>query len=435
MAPTILTTPSSADTDEKSAHASSGSAAVHRCNAHAPCALGPYTRANVAAVCLGSSASDSTPAACHTPRSCAAASASAASDASSRRTAAGSAASHRTTRTPAPLAPSSAHSAAAPRASAPSSDASTSADAPRDSASQRAVSSPSPPVPPVTSITAFASRGTLKPPPDHSSSDSPGGVLPVVSIHGQPTGANPSLDAQPSGSEGSSARAVRAKPHEPAVATPTAERALLAANDADSSHTVGGAPCEPAIEDTSCRARIRAGSGKSESAVATTMTGRSLASSVFGALSRCCKAGSLVLPSSRMAPAPAELPPGASRHAVWYMCRRQPKRSSLVTSSDASDPSLSSPTTFSTVPSASINPFKGIPSTPSASDNWSRKSTICIEVRPSDSYLLLGSTVEPLTSVRIRQAVSTAGPPLPLAVNAILLGTDGSVSSLTNSKR
>eukprot|EP00964_Phaeocystis_antarctica_P109117 scaffold73607_cov68-Phaeocystis_antarctica.AAC.1 len=54
-------------------------------------------------------------------------------------------------RTAAPLAPSSAHSAAPPRASAPLRDASTSAGAPRDSASQRAVSSPSPPVPPVSS--------------------------------------------------------------------------------------------------------------------------------------------------------------------------------------------------------------------------------------------------------------------------------------------
>ena len=67
-----------------------------------------------------------------------------------RRTAAGSAASHRAMRTSAPLAPSSAHSAPPPRASAPLRDASTSADAPRDSASQRAVSSPSPPVPPVS---------------------------------------------------------------------------------------------------------------------------------------------------------------------------------------------------------------------------------------------------------------------------------------------
>eukprot|EP00964_Phaeocystis_antarctica_P088952 scaffold56656_cov67-Phaeocystis_antarctica.AAC.1 len=54
-------------------------------------------------------------------------------------------------RTAAPLAPSSAHSVAAPRACAPLRDASTSAGAPRDSASQRAVSSPSPPVPPVSS--------------------------------------------------------------------------------------------------------------------------------------------------------------------------------------------------------------------------------------------------------------------------------------------
>eukprot|EP00964_Phaeocystis_antarctica_P045533 scaffold26219_cov82-Phaeocystis_antarctica.AAC.1 len=87
MAPACPAPPSSAATDEKSAHASSGSAAVHRCNAHAPCALGPYTRASVAAVCLASSASDSTPAACHTPRSTAAP----AVHASSRRTAAGSA--------------------------------------------------------------------------------------------------------------------------------------------------------------------------------------------------------------------------------------------------------------------------------------------------------------------------------------------------------
>eukprot|EP00964_Phaeocystis_antarctica_P049479 scaffold28697_cov49-Phaeocystis_antarctica.AAC.1 len=87
MAPTCPAPPSSAATDEKSAHASSGSAAVHRCNAHAPCALGPYTRASIAAVCRASSASDNTPAACHTPRSCAAP----AADASSRHTAAGSA--------------------------------------------------------------------------------------------------------------------------------------------------------------------------------------------------------------------------------------------------------------------------------------------------------------------------------------------------------
>eukprot|EP00964_Phaeocystis_antarctica_P158510 scaffold129195_cov65-Phaeocystis_antarctica.AAC.1 len=112
MAPTCPAPPSSAATEEKNAHASSGSAVVHRCKAHAPCALGPYTRASVAAVCLGSSASDSTPAACHTPRSCAVASAAPPADrASSRRTAAGSAASQRAMRTAAPLAPSSAHSA------------------------------------------------------------------------------------------------------------------------------------------------------------------------------------------------------------------------------------------------------------------------------------------------------------------------------------
>eukprot|EP00964_Phaeocystis_antarctica_P002991 scaffold1589_cov56-Phaeocystis_antarctica.AAC.1 len=169
---------------------------------------------------------------------------------------------------------------------------------------------------------ALASRGTLKPSPDHSSSGSPGGTPPVVSIHGQPTGAKPSLDAQPSGSAGSSARAAHAKPHEPAVATPTAERALLTANDADSSHTIGGAACEPVIEDTSCRARASAGSGKSDSVAATTMMGRSIASSACGALSRRNTAGSLELPSSRMAPAPAELRSGASCHAVWYMCRR-----------------------------------------------------------------------------------------------------------------
>ena len=69
MAPTCPGPPSSAATDEKSAHASSGSAAVPRCNAHAPCALGPYTRVSVAAVCLASNASDSTPATCHTPHS------------------------------------------------------------------------------------------------------------------------------------------------------------------------------------------------------------------------------------------------------------------------------------------------------------------------------------------------------------------------------
>eukprot|EP00964_Phaeocystis_antarctica_P153467 scaffold121756_cov69-Phaeocystis_antarctica.AAC.1 len=92
MAPTCPAPPSSAATDEKSAHASSGSAAVHRCNAHPPCTLGPYTRASVAAVCRASSASDSTPAACHTPRTCAAAGAAPPADrASSRRTAAGSA--------------------------------------------------------------------------------------------------------------------------------------------------------------------------------------------------------------------------------------------------------------------------------------------------------------------------------------------------------
>eukprot|EP00964_Phaeocystis_antarctica_P139483 scaffold104274_cov73-Phaeocystis_antarctica.AAC.1 len=55
--------------------------------------------------------------------------------------------------------------------------------------------------------------------------------------------------------------------------------------------------------------------------------------------------------------------------------------------------------------------FHRTSSTPSASDNWSRNCTICIEVRPSDSYLVLGSTVEPVTSVRIRQAFSTAEPP------------------------
>eukprot|EP00964_Phaeocystis_antarctica_P109118 scaffold73608_cov73-Phaeocystis_antarctica.AAC.1 len=125
---------------------------------------------------------------------------------------------------------------------------------------------------------ALASRGTLKPLPDHSSSGSPGGASPVVSIHGQGTGADPSLDAQPSGSAGSSTRAARAKPHEPAVATPTAERVLLAANDADNSHAIRGATCEPAIEDTSRRARASAGSGKSDSVAATTMMGRSLAS-------------------------------------------------------------------------------------------------------------------------------------------------------------
>eukprot|EP00964_Phaeocystis_antarctica_P073064 scaffold44803_cov72-Phaeocystis_antarctica.AAC.2 len=319
MAPTCPAPPSSAATDEKSVHASSGSAA---------------TRASVAAVCLASSASDSTPAACHTPHS-GAAPAVHASDASSQRTAAGSAASHRAMRTAAPLAPSSAHSAAPPRASAPLRDASTSADAPRDSASQRAVSSPSPPVPPVNnwplpafgtlpsaSITAFASRGTLKPPRDHSSSGSPGGAPPVASIHCQATGANPSFDAQPSGSVGSSTRAARAKPKDPAVATPTAVHALLTANDTDSSHTIGGAACDPAIEDTSCRARASAGSGKSDSVAETTMTGRSFASSACGALSRRNTAGSLELPSSRMAPAPEELPPGALCHAVLYRCRR-----------------------------------------------------------------------------------------------------------------
>eukprot|EP00964_Phaeocystis_antarctica_P013556 scaffold7437_cov66-Phaeocystis_antarctica.AAC.1 len=169
---------------------------------------------------------------------------------------------------------------------------------------------------------ALARRGTLKLLPDHSTSGSPGGAPPAVSIHGQATGANPSFDAQPSGSAGSSARAARAKPHEPAAATPTAVRALLAANDTDSSHTIGGAACEPVIEDTSCRARASAGSGKSASVAATTMMGRSLASSACGALSRRNTAGSLELPSSRIAPAPAELPPRDSCHAVWYMCRR-----------------------------------------------------------------------------------------------------------------
>eukprot|EP00964_Phaeocystis_antarctica_P008642 scaffold4673_cov63-Phaeocystis_antarctica.AAC.2 len=169
---------------------------------------------------------------------------------------------------------------------------------------------------------AFASRGTLTPPPDHSSSDSPGGAPPAVSIHGQPTGANPLLDAQPSGSAGSSARAARAKPHEPAISTPTADCALLTASDTDSSHTVGGAACKPVIEDTSCRARASAESGKSDSVAATTMTGRSFASSACGALSRRNTAESFKLPSSRIDPAPAELPPGASCHAVWYMCRR-----------------------------------------------------------------------------------------------------------------
>eukprot|EP00964_Phaeocystis_antarctica_P163437 scaffold139603_cov139-Phaeocystis_antarctica.AAC.2 len=143
-----------------------------------------------------------------------------------------------------------------------------------------------------------------------------------MSIQGQPTGSNPSFDAQPSGSAGSSARATRAKPHEPAVATPTAKRALLTANDTDSNHTVGGAACGLVIEDTSCRARASAGSGKSDSVAATTMTGRSFASSACGALSRRNMTGSLELPSSRIAPAPAELPPRASCHAVWYMCRR-----------------------------------------------------------------------------------------------------------------
>eukprot|EP00964_Phaeocystis_antarctica_P029840 scaffold16824_cov81-Phaeocystis_antarctica.AAC.2 len=163
---------------------------------------------------------------------------------------------------------------------------------------------------------AFVSRGTLNPSPDHSTSDSPGSAPPVVSIHCQATAADPSLDAQPSGSDGSSARAARAKPHEPAVATPTAVRALLAANDTDSSHTIGGAACEPVIEDTSCRARASAGSGKSDSVAATTMTGRLFASSACGALSRRNTAGSLELPSSNIAPPPAELPPGALRHAV-----------------------------------------------------------------------------------------------------------------------
>eukprot|EP00964_Phaeocystis_antarctica_P031539 scaffold17836_cov61-Phaeocystis_antarctica.AAC.1 len=82
--------------------------------------------------------------------------------------------------------------------------------------------------------------------------------------------------------------------------------------------------------------------------------------------------------------------------------------------SNANEPSPSAiaslPMTSPTVPSASINPFKGIPSAPSASDNWLRNSTICIEVSPSDSYLLFGSTVEPVTSVRILQAISAAEP-------------------------
>eukprot|EP00964_Phaeocystis_antarctica_P048608 scaffold28137_cov68-Phaeocystis_antarctica.AAC.2 len=163
---------------------------------------------------------------------------------------------------------------------------------------------------------AFASRGTLKPSPDHSTSGSPGGAPPAVSVHGQPTGANPPFDAQPSGSVGSSARATRAKPHEPAAAKPAAVRALLTANDTDSSHTIGGAACEPAIEDTSCRARASAGSGKSDSVAATTMTGRSSAKSACGALSRRSTGDSFELPSSRIAPAPAELSPGASCHAV-----------------------------------------------------------------------------------------------------------------------
>eukprot|EP00964_Phaeocystis_antarctica_P046476 scaffold26865_cov70-Phaeocystis_antarctica.AAC.4 len=197
------------------------------------------------------------------------------------------------------------------------------------------MSSPSPPVPPVNnwplpafgtlpsaSITAFTSRGTLEPLPDHITSDSPDGTFPVASIHGQPTGANLSLDAQPSGSAGSSARATRAKPHEPAVAAPTAERALLTANDTDSSHTVGGAACDPVIEDTSCRARASAGSGKSDSVAATTMIGRAWNSRACGALSRRSTAGSLELPSSRIASLPAELPPGALYHAVLYRCRR-----------------------------------------------------------------------------------------------------------------
>eukprot|EP00964_Phaeocystis_antarctica_P039599 scaffold22649_cov70-Phaeocystis_antarctica.AAC.3 len=52
------------------------------------------------------------------------------------------------------------------------------------------------------------------------------------------------------------------------------------------------------------------------------MIGRAWNSSACGALPRCNTAGSLVLPSSKMAPPPAELPPGALRHAVLYRCRR-----------------------------------------------------------------------------------------------------------------
>eukprot|EP00964_Phaeocystis_antarctica_P005059 scaffold2762_cov60-Phaeocystis_antarctica.AAC.2 len=73
--------------------------------------------------------------------------------------------------------------------------------------------------------------------------------------------------------------------------------------------------------------------------------------------------------------------------------------------------------TSPTVPSANINLSIRMSSTPNASDNWPRNTIICIEVSPSDSYLVLGSTVEPVTSVRIWQAVSTAEPPSSASVS------------------
>eukprot|EP00966_Prymnesium_polylepis_P324775 7380790-Prymnesium_polylepis.2 len=136
--------PSSAATDEKSAHARRGAAEHARCSIKAPWAFGVHTRASIPAACLGSMPSARTPAACHTPCGLNAPRVSE----PSIRTSCASAASHGHASTAAAVADSSCQSVAALLASFPLRERRASALAPC-CATQRAVSSPRPAVPPV----------------------------------------------------------------------------------------------------------------------------------------------------------------------------------------------------------------------------------------------------------------------------------------------
>mmetsp|Transcript_26064 Transcript_26064/g.82741 ORF Transcript_26064/g.82741 Transcript_26064/m.82741 type:complete len:299 (+) Transcript_26064:281-1177(+) len=193
--------------------------------------------------------SASTPAACHTPRS--GGSASPDATASSRLVEAASAASQRATRTSAPLARSS--KAAPPSATAPLREASKSADAPHP-ASHCAVTMPRPPVPPVRSCApcsrgwppacseaAVASRGTRTAVPEHAISGSLRAAADERSVRRESCSDCPSRRTHPIGAAGASARAVRARPHAPVLASPGAP--LPARGDSDSSQS-GATPMD-----------------------------------------------------------------------------------------------------------------------------------------------------------------------------------------------